>query len=121
MAEWQPTASNTLRQAMVLPGGPGVVLYCSREVREHHKNVNLPQSLQRVFGIPLTVDQLDSAVFERFSNDVVLQPPPREFRDLLYKMPVLATQVVVPAGIPLRWIEDLPITGRTRAAVQQSV
>ena len=92
----------------------------SREVREHHKNVNLPQSLQRVFGIPLTVDQLDSAVLERFSNDVVLQPPPREFRDLLYKMPVLATQVVVPAGIPLRWIEDLPITGRTRAAVRRA-
>ena len=91
-----------------------------RGVREHHKNVNLPQSLQRVFGAPLTVDQLDSDVLERFSSDVVWQPPPREFRDFLYEMPVLATQVAVPAGIPLTWIEDLPIAGRTRAAVQKA-
>ena len=88
-----------------------------RDVREHHRGDQLPHDLQRVFGASLTVDQLDSGVLERLSIDTVWQPPPREFRDFLYSMPIPAVQVAIPAGIPLAWIEALPITGRTRSAV----
>ena len=92
----------------------------SRDVREHHKDVNLPEGLQGVFGVSLTVDQLDSHVFERLPSDVVWHPPPLEFRDFLYGMPIQASHVAIPAGMPLTWIEELPITGRTRAAVQRA-
>ncbi len=90
-----------------------------RDVREHHRGVQLPHDLQRVFGASLTVDQLDSSVLE-LAIDAVWQPPPREFRDFLYSMPIPAAQVAIPAGIPLAWIEDLPITGRTRGAVRKA-
>ena len=66
------------------------------------------------------MDQLDSDAFERFAIDKVWQSPPREFRDFLYSMPVPATQVAIPAGLPKAWIENLPISGRTRAAVQKA-
>ena len=88
-----------------------------RDVREHHRGVKLPHDLQELFGASLTVDQLDSGVLERLAIDTVWQPAPREFRDFLYSMPIPAAQVAIPAGIPLAWIEDLPITGRTRGAV----
>ena len=88
-----------------------------RDVREHHRGVKLPHNLQELFVASLTVDQLDSGVLERLAIDTVWQPPPREFRDFLYSMPIPAAQVAIPAGIPLAWIEDLPITGRTRGAV----
>ena len=88
-----------------------------RDVREHHRGVKLPHGLERVFGVSLTVDQLDSGVLERLAIDTVWQPPPLEFRDFLYSMPIPAAQVAIPAGIPLAWIEGLPIAGRTRGAV----
>ena len=91
-----------------------------REVREHHKGVKLPKDLQTILGASLTVDQLDSGTIEQLSTDEVWQPPPREFRDFLYSLPVLAAQVAIPAGVPLLWIEDLPITGRTRGAVRRA-
>ena len=92
----------------------------ARDVRERHRGVQLPQDLERVFGASLTVDQLDSGVLELLSNDTRWQPPPREFRDFLYSMTIPAAQVAIPAGIPLAWIEDLPITGRTRGAVRRA-
>ena len=91
-----------------------------RDVREHHRGVKLPPDLQKVFGASLTVDQLDSGVLERLAIDTVWQPTPREFRDFLYNLPVVATQVAIPAGIPLEWIENLPITSRTRSAVRKA-
>ena len=91
-----------------------------RDVRRHHRGIKLPADLQRLIGVSLTVDQLDSDVFEQFAIDTVWQPPPREFRDFLYSMLVPAAQVAIPAAIPLAWIEDLPISGRTRGAVQKA-
>ena len=91
-----------------------------RKMREHHRGVKLPQDLQRVLGAPLTADQLDSGILERLADGAIWQPPPREFRDFLYNIPILAAQVAIPAGIPLAWIEALPITGRTRGAVRKA-
>ena len=91
-----------------------------RDVREHHRGVQLPHDLQRFCCASLTVDQLDSGILERLAIDAVWQPPPREFRDFLYSMLIPTTQVAIPAGIPLAWIEELPITGRTRGAVRRA-
>ena len=91
-----------------------------RCLRDRLKGVELPRDLQRVFGASLTVDQLDSGVLERLGVETVWQTPPRGFRDFLYSMSIPATQVAIPAGVPLEWIEDLPITGRTRGAVRKA-
>ena len=91
-----------------------------RDVREHHRGVKLPPDLKKLFGASLSVDQLDSGVLERLEIDTVWQPPPREFREFLYSMPIPAAQVAIPAGIPLAWIESLPLMGRTRGAVRKA-
>ena len=90
-----------------------------REVRQSHTGVRLPDYLKEVLGVLLTVDQLDSGAFERLAIDTI-SPPSREFRDFLYSMPILAAQVAIPAGIPLAWIEDLPISARTRTVVRRA-
>ena len=91
-----------------------------REVRKRHRGLELPYELQRILGASLTVDQLDAGVLERLKSDAVWQTPPPEFRNLLYNIPIVAAQVAIPAGIPLAWLEDLPISGHTRAAVQKA-
>ena len=91
-----------------------------RELRENHEGIRLPHDLEEVLEAPLTVDQLDSSVLDRLSFDDVLQLPTRAFRDFLYSMPVLNTQVAIPAGIPLAWLEELPISGRAHSAVRSA-
>ena len=91
-----------------------------RAVRESHKGLKLPRELQCTLGASLSVDQLDADVFELFEGDTVWQTPPREFRDFLYILPILPSLVVVPAGIPLIWFQELPLSGCTGAAVQKA-
>ena len=92
----------------------------ARAARESHKGLELPSDLQCILGAALTVDQLDADVFEQLKNDVVWQSPPREFRSFLYSIPTPPSLVIIPAGIPLVWIENLPISGRTRASIQKA-
>ena len=45
----------------------------------------------------------------------------RDLRDLLYSQQLLhEDQVAIPAGMPLLWLERLPILGRTRSAVRRA-
>ena len=90
-----------------------------RDIRQSHTGVRLPDYLEEVLGLPLTADQLDAGALERLEMDTI-EPASREFRDFLYSMPILAAEVAIPAGIPLAWIEDLPITTRTRNAVRRA-
>ena len=92
-----------------------------RLVRQHQKGIKLPHELQKAFGVPLTLDQLDSGVIERLSSNSGWQRPLRIFRHFLYgTMPIIDTLVAIPAGIPLAWFEALPITSITRAAVRRA-
>ena len=92
-----------------------------RLVRQHQKGIKLPHELQKAFGVPLTLDQLDSGVIERLSSNSGWQRPLRIFRHFLYgNMPIIDTLVAIPAGIPLAWFEALPITSITRAAVRRA-
>ena len=91
-----------------------------RAVREYNWRVKLPLGLQTVLGRRLAVPELDSDVLRGLSDAAIWRPPPREFRDFLYSLTIPATQVAIPAGVPLAWIEELPITGRTRGAVRRA-
>ena len=91
-----------------------------REAREQLKGIRLPERLEQHFGTPLTVDQLDAGLLERLDIDELSTSATKAFRDFLYSLPPEADEVAIPAGIPLAWFEHLPLTGRTRAAVQKA-
>lgn len=92
-----------------------------REVREHNRGVRIPDGLEWAFGGPLTVDQLDSAVLAKLLNEGdAWQLPPRAFREFIYNLPIPEGQTAIPAGVPLEWLEELPISGRTRGAVRKA-
>ena len=88
-----------------------------RAIREHHSNLPLPYEFSRTFGTSLTVDQLDSEVMRRFGVVKISEETRIVLRNFLYGLPSLQEWGAIPAGIPLLWLEALPITGRTRSAV----
>ena len=88
-----------------------------RATREHHSNLPLPYEFSRTFGTSLTVDQLDSEVMSRFGVEKISEETRIVLRSFLYGLPSLQEWGAIPAGIPLLWLEALPIAGRTRSAV----
>ena len=88
-----------------------------RAIREHYSNLPLPHEFSRTFGTSLTVDQLDSEVMRRFGVAKISEETRIVLRNFLYGLPSLQEWGAIPAGIPLLWLEALPIAGRTRSAV----
>ena len=91
-----------------------------REAREGLKGSNLPKSLEQFFGTPLTVDQLDEEVLKRLDITKLPISASNAFTNFLYSLPRKVDEVAIPAGIPLAWFERLPLSGRTRSAVQRA-
>ena len=92
-----------------------------RELRKRLKGVRLPDELEGSFGAALTVDQLDAELLERLHIEKLTSSTRNTFRDfLLYSFPPERAQVAIPAGIPLVWFENLPLSGRTRNAVRRA-
>ena len=88
-----------------------------RAIREHHSNLPLPYECCRTFGTSLTVNQLDCEIMRRFDVARISEETRIALRNFLYGLPSLQEWVAIPAGIPLLWLEALPITARTRGAV----
>ena len=88
-----------------------------RAIREQHSNLPLPYEFSKTFGTSLTVDQLDSEVMRRFGVAKISEETRIVLRSFLYGLPSLQEWGAIPAGIPLLWLEALPISGRTRGAV----
>ena len=91
-----------------------------RQVRQRQRGVKLPSELQKAFGESTTLDQLDSGAFERLTTGTLRLPSMHTIRDLLYSLHIPATQEAIPAGIPLAWFEELPISGRAHGAVRRA-
>ena len=91
-----------------------------REIRKRLKGIRLPDELEACFGAALTVDQLDAEVLERLHIEELATSTRKTFRDFLYSFPPEGDQVAIPAGIPLVWFENLPLSGRTRNAVRRA-
>ena len=91
-----------------------------RVIRSEGKRFRLPCQFDRVFGASLTVDQLDSIALHRLNVSEISELVRRAFRDFLYGLPSPHGWVAIPAGIPLLWLEALPINGRTRNAVRRA-
>ena len=88
-----------------------------RAIREQHSHLPLPHELSKTFSTSLTVDQLDCEIMRRFDVARISEETRIALRNFLYGLPSLQGWVAIPAGIPLLWLEELPITARTRGAV----
>ena len=99
-------------------GSPGcpILPMC---IREHLKSVEVPENLSRLFGMNLTYDQLDSEILERSNFDQLTGQGRNIVRGTANEVSaLLLNQVLIPAGIPLAWLQALPIRPRTRNAIQ---
>ena len=88
-----------------------------RAIREQHSHLPLPRELSRTFSTSLTADQLDCEIMRRFDVARISEETRIVLRNFLCGLPSLQGWVAIPAGIPLLWLEELPITARTRGAV----
>ena len=88
-----------------------------RAIREQHSNLPLPYEFSRTFGTSLAVNQLDSEAMRQFGIAKISEETRIVLRNFLYGLPSLQEWGAIPAGIPLLWVEALPIAGRTRSAV----
>ena len=100
-------------------GAPGCPLL-PRVLREQRWEVRLPSLFDQSVGASLTVGQLDSDVLHRFNVPEVSDSTRRALRDFLYASPPQPEWIAIPAGIPLLWVEALPIAERTRNAVRRA-
>ena len=97
-------------------GRPGCPMVPS-EVRERNEGVRLPYELEQALGAPITVDQLDRDILKELGIHYLLASVAKIFRQFLYSDSAYSASVAIPAGVPLRWLEALPLTGRTRGCV----
>ena len=103
---------------LLLGGSPGCPILPAR-IREHLESVEVPANLSRLFGMTLTYEQLDSEVLERSNLDDLSGQGRNIIRDTVSGMSVLLlNEILIPAGIPLSWLQALPIRSRTRNAIQ---
>jgi hypothetical protein len=89
----------------------------ARELLNEHK---LPSEFNLVFGETLTVGGLDQDVLARHNIPELPDQARRSLRDFLYDLESHQEWVAVPAGVPLLWIESLPLSGRTRNALRRT-
>ena len=89
----------------------------ARELLNEHK---LPSEFNLVFGETLTVGRLDQDMLTRHNIPELPDQARRSLRDFLYDLESHQEWVAVPAGVPLLWIESLPLSGRTRNALRRT-
>lgn len=87
-------------------------------IREHLESVEVPANLSRLFGMTLTYDQLDSEILGRSNLDDLSGQGRYIIRDTMNGVSaLLLNQILIPAGIPLAWLQALPIRPRTMNAI----
>lgn len=117
------TAANGVtygRPRSASPWGTAGCPLLPRAIREELNGIKVPQKLEVALGSPLTFDELDSTYVERFRLDELSNSIRAAFRSALYEVTYSRDIVVIPAGVPLAWLKELPITGRTRGAVNRA-
>jgi len=99
-------------------GSPGCPILPAR-IREHLESVEVPVGLSRLFGMDLTYDQLDSEILGRSNLDGITGQGRNIVRDAASGISaLLLNEILIPDGIPLTWLQALPISPRTKNAIQ---
>lgn len=91
-----------------------------RVIREHQSGRNLPEALTQVLGGASTCDDLGFNILERSGVNELTDAQKSVFREFLYELGLDQNAVVIPAGVPLDYMRKLPISGRTRGAVNRA-
>ena len=91
-----------------------------RVARETLGEGNLSDELYLEFGETTAAADLDREFLQSHGITELTEETRRIFRDLLYRLESCAGWVAIPAGIPLVWLENLPLSGRTRGAVRRT-
>ena len=82
--------------------------------------LKLPSEFNQTFGETLTASQLGGNVLTRYGIPELPDQARSSLRDFLYDLNSYDDWIAVPAGIPLVWLEKLPLTGRTRNALRRT-
>ena len=90
-----------------------------RVARETLGEGNLSDELYLAFGETITAADLDREFLQSHGITELTEEIRRIFRDFLYGLESCTGWVAIPAGIPLVWLENLPLSGRTRGAVRR--
>ena len=90
-----------------------------RAIRDELHGVEIPHQLREVLGVSLTCSQLDSEVWKCMDIDILPPVGRSSLRDFLYSLQVPSGIIAIPAGLPLMWLNALPLTKRTQNAVQR--
>ena len=92
-----------------------------RSIRHQLSGVRLPRAAERHFKEGVTFDQLDSTILSRLNMNEIPEVARRDLREVLYNQQLHhVDKVAIPAGMPLLWLERLPILSRTRNAVRRA-
>ena len=98
-------------------GTPGCPIL-NLEAREQMDGQDLPDSLKQTFGPRIELHNLDGRALKQHLKEL-----PREqqaqVRALMERMKPDGSWTAVPAGIPIDWVLELPLSGRTRNALKK--
>ena len=89
-------------------------------IREHQSGRKLPEALTHILGGASTCDDLDSSILERSGVSELTNAQKSVFRKFLYELELDQNAVVISVGVPLDYMGQLPISGRTRGAVNRA-
>ena len=88
-----------------------------RIARERLPELELPSEFNSTFSETLTPSGLDRDVLARYGITELPESARKGLRDFLYGLDLRDEWVAIPAGVPLPWLERLPLSGRTRNAL----
>ncbi len=99
-------------------GRPGCPIVPAR-IREHLESVQVPTEVSLLFGMTLTYDQLGSEILEQSNPDDLSGQGRKIIRDMVNGMSgLLLNETLIPAGVPLTWLQALPIRPPSMQAIE---
>lgn len=101
-------------------GKPGCPIL-PRVFRGGESGQKLPEALTQALGLSLKSEDLDANVLERSGISELTDPQRNVLRQFLYELDYQLDVVAIPAGVPLVWLSNLPISDRTRGALNRIV
>jgi len=99
-------------------GKPGCPVL-PRVFRRGESEQKLPEALTQALGVSLKSEDLDAKVLKRCGISELSDPQRNTVRKFLYELDYQLDVVAIPAGIPLVWLSNLPISGGARGAVNR--
>ncbi len=99
-------------------GTPGCPVLPNK-IRERFEKLPLPAEFEEIFGSRLKFGSLDREFIRRFAENGLPHRARSAIRRLIYDLTLDDNMTAIPAGVPLLWLEALPVSTRTMNAVRR--